>query len=167
MAPLSANLITVLLLLPLVRLADGQLFTVNCAPLTIERSDPVVSPGIVSGHVHAIIGGTAFQRTMSQTTAVNARTTTCDKKLDKSNYWVPQLYHIRGDGKFEIVEFQGSVSKKSGSYPSRALLRVIQAVYYLNRACNYAAGKTQCELNFNAAAPPAGLRMLAGNPFLR
>lgn len=112
MARLPASFITAILLLPLVRLTNGQLFTVNCAPLTIQRSDPIVNPGAASGHVHAIIGGTAFQRTMSQTTAGNARTTTCDKKVDKSNYWVPQLYHIRGDGRFEIVQFQGSVSNE-------------------------------------------------------
>jgi hypothetical protein len=108
--PSATNFLSALLLLPVVRFTNGQLFTVNCSPLTIQRSDPIISPGIASSHVHAIIGGSAFQRTMSATTAVNAKLTTCDKKLDKSNYWVPQLYHIRSDGKFEIVEFQGSVS---------------------------------------------------------
>ncbi len=96
--------------LPIVQLVHGQLFTVNCQPLTIQRSDPIISPGIASSHVHAVIGGTAFQRTMSQTTAVNAKDSTCDKKLDNSNYWQPQLYHQRTDGQFELVTFQGSVS---------------------------------------------------------
>ena len=96
------------LLLP--ALANAQLFTVNCSPLTVQRTDPIVNPGELSGHVHSVIGGTAFQKTMNDTTAVDAKLTTCDKKVDKSNYWVPQLYHIRSDDKFEIVEFQGSVS---------------------------------------------------------
>ncbi len=102
------------LLLPVSQLAQGQVltdeFTVNCNPLTIQRSDPIVSPGVASGHVHIITGGTAFQRTMSADTAVNAKATTCDKTLDKSNYWIPQLYHIRSDGKFELVHMQGNVS---------------------------------------------------------
>ena len=106
-SPKSLTLEAVLLL---PALANAQLFTVNCSPLTIQRGDPIVSPGKLSGHVHSVIGGTAFQQTMGETTAVDAKLTTCDKKLDKSNYWVPQLYHITSDSKFEIVEFQGSVS---------------------------------------------------------
>ena len=149
-------------------IANGQLFTVNCAPLTVQRSDPIVNPGAPGGHVHAIIGGTAFQRTMGVNTAGNDRATTCDKKLDKSNYWVPQLYHIRSDGKFEIVKFEGSVSSGNIIISSRDIsLTISQAVYYLNRACDYAAGRTVCPQGFNAKAPPAGLRMVAGNPTLR
>lgn len=100
----------VALALPVVQLVQGQLFTVNCQPLTIQRSDPIVFPGQISPHVHAVIGGTAFQQTMSTTTAPNANDTTCDKKLDNSNYWQPQLYHQRTDGGFDMVTFQGSVS---------------------------------------------------------
>ncbi len=100
------------LVLPMVQLVYGQLFTVNCAALTLQRSDPIVSPGIASGHVHAVSGGTAFQRTMSASTALTAKATTCDKTLDKSDYWIPQLYHIRSDGLFELVTFQGSVNYK-------------------------------------------------------
>lgn len=89
---------------------EAQVITVNCAPLTIQRGDPIVSPGTISGHVHAIVGGTAFQQTLSNDAARQAKATTCDKSLDKSNYWQPQLYHQRRDGQFEIVEFQGAVS---------------------------------------------------------
>lgn len=97
------------LVLPLLPLSNGQLSTVNCAALTVQRSDPILSPGIASGHVHAVSGGTAFQRTMSATTALNGKATTCDKTLDRNDYWIPQLYHIRSDGLFEIVTFRGSV----------------------------------------------------------
>ena len=106
----DSNVLTLKALLLLPALANAQLFTVSCSALTVQRSDPIVSPGVASGHVHAVIGGTAFQRTMDNDTAVNAKLTTCDKKVDKSNYWVPQLYHITSDNMFEIVEFQGSVS---------------------------------------------------------
>jgi hypothetical protein len=102
-------------ILPLLYLANGQLLTVNCAALTIQRSDPIVSPGIASGHVHAVSGGTGFQRTMSATAAQNGKSTTCDKTLDKSDYWIPQLYHIRSGGLFELVTFQGSVSSNSSN----------------------------------------------------
>jgi hypothetical protein len=96
--------------LPLIKLAHGQIFTVNCQPLTIQRGDPIISPGAISAHVHAVIGGTAFQQTMGLNTAVNAKDTTCDKKIDKSNYWQPQLYHQNSDGSFNLIHFQGSVS---------------------------------------------------------
>jgi hypothetical protein len=109
MLSIKALLVQALGLSSMFNVAHGQLFTVNCQPLTIQRSDPIVSPGIASGHVHAVTGGTAFQRTMSATTAKNAKTTTCDKTMDNSNYWIPQLYHMRTDGQFEIVTFQGSV----------------------------------------------------------
>lgn len=44
---------------------------------------------------------------------------------------------------------------------------VSQAVYYLQRACDYAAGLTACPATFIPKAPPAGLRMVSGSPLLR
>jgi Domain of unknown function (DUF1996) len=62
-------------------------FTVSCDPLSIQMADPIVSPGVASGHVHAISGGTAFNRTMlGADGAVDAKATTCDKFTDHSNY---------------------------------------------------------------------------------
>lgn len=38
----------------------------------------------------------------------------------------------------------------------------------MNRACNYTEGATTCDSEHVVAiAPPDGLRMIAGNPFLR
>ena len=89
---------------------SAQLFTVNCAPLTIQRGDPIVSPGEISAHVHAVVGGSNFQLRLSNDEARAAKATTCDKILDHSNYWQPQLYHQRRDGSFEIVEMEGAVT---------------------------------------------------------
>lgn len=93
--------------------ARGQIFTVNCDPLAIERADPIIYPGVISPHVHAVIGGTGFNMTMTTEEATTSADTTCDKKLDHSNYWQPQLYHLRSDGQFELITFQGSVSCES------------------------------------------------------
>jgi len=124
-------------------------FNVNCVPLTIQRSDPIVFPGIPSAHVHAIVGGNAFQRSMPNTnSAVLATATTCNKALDHSNYWIPQLYHY-ANGQYTMVTFQGT------------------AHYYQLRACNYAAGLTQCNPNVIPTAFPTGFRMVAGNPARR
>jgi hypothetical protein len=102
------NLVRALAGLALFEAAEA-LFTVNCAPLTIQRGDPIVSPGKISSHVHVVTGGTAFQLKQSNEVAVNAKATTCDKILDNSNYWQPQLYHMRNDSKFELVHMQGNV----------------------------------------------------------
>ncbi|KAI0450492.1 WSC domain-containing protein [Xylaria acuta] len=130
----------------------GDTFTVNCQPLSVQRRDPIISFGSdTSDHVHAVIGGTAFGPSTTNQNAINSKATTCDKILDRSIYWVPTLYHINSDGRYELVPFQGS------------------AVYYQNRACDYQAGRTSCpsiKTNF-AAAPPAGLRMISGNKDLR
>jgi len=123
------------------------IFTVNCVPLTIQRSDPIVNPGVPGGHVHSIIGGNAFQRTMGPTDAANATATTCDKGIDHSNYWVPQLYHQRSDGMWEMVPWH------------------LSAVYYLLRCCDY--GLKNCDTAPVPLAFPYGFRMVAGDPLRR
>ncbi|EJD50411.1 hypothetical protein AURDEDRAFT_58391 [Auricularia subglabra TFB-10046 SS5] len=126
--------------------AFGDEFVVNCDPLTIQRSVPIISKGVPSGHVHAVIGGNAFQRDMNAPDAALAsNATTCDKKLDHSNYWVPMLCHQNEDGRFEMVKWRGT------------------AVYYLNRACNYSATERDCDRNKVALAFPMGFRMIAGD----
>jgi len=127
----------------------GGIFTVNCVPLTIQRSDPIVNPGVPGGHVHSVIGGNAFKRTMGAMDANNATATTCDKAIDHSNYWVPSLYHQRPDKMWELVPWRGS------------------AVYYLLRACNYSPTAKNCNDAPIPMAFPYGFRMVAGDPFRR
>jgi len=129
-------------------------FTVNCSPLTIQRSDPIVNPGVPGAHVHSVVGGNAFQRVMGPMDALKANSTTCDKGIDLSNYWVPQLYHQRPDKMWEIVPFYHN------------------AVYYQLRACDYAPGLRKCdnpspEGTKIPMAFPDGFRMVAGDPFRR
>lgn len=102
----------------LLSLVDAQdEFNFACSSLTIQRSDPIVFPGAPGGHTHAIIGGTAFSRSMSPDAASSATETTCSVDIDRSNYWQPLLYHIRSDGQFEAVPFQGSVRHHSSPLP--------------------------------------------------
>jgi hypothetical protein len=90
-------------------LAQGGLFIVQCGPLTTQRADPIIFPGQISPHVHAIVGGTAFSLQMTNEEARRSKSTTCNKMLDKSNYWQPQLYHQGRDGKFELIKLLGIV----------------------------------------------------------
>jgi len=126
-------------------------FTVNCVPLTIQRADPIVTPGEPGGHVHSIIGGNAFQRQMGPMDGNKlANETTCDKAIDHSNYWVPIMYHYReADKLFELVPWH------------------ITAVYYQIRACNYSATARTCDPNVVPLAFPYGFRMIAGDPLRR
>lgn len=135
----------------LASLAQGQLFTMNCAPLLIERGDPIINPGLPNNasHVHAIVGGTGFNLSMSLELAPQSLNTTCSRQLDHSNYWQPQLYNHASDDSFELIPFSGS------------------AIYYFNRACDYAPGRTVCPKDFKAKAPPAGLRVISGNSTFR
>jgi hypothetical protein len=64
-----------------------------CSTLTIQRLDPVVEPGRTpSAHVHHIVGGNAFNASMTGDVAERATCTTCQMAEDFSNYWTATLY---------------------------------------------------------------------------
>jgi len=68
-------------------------------PLTEGRMDPIINPGVASGHVHTIQGGNAFALTMSDRQALDQSTCTSSLvKNDKSNYWLPKLYFQAENG---------------------------------------------------------------------
>ncbi|OAA60040.1 hypothetical protein ISF_06051 [Cordyceps fumosorosea ARSEF 2679] len=129
--------------------AQGGLFIVHCKQLTVQRTDPIIQPGELSSHVHAVVGGTGYYMSMSNEDARNAHNTTCDKALDKSNYWQPQLYHQHHDDSFELIKLLGI------------------AAYYIDRTCDYQPGRRNCRGTPGAIAPPEGLRMLSGDTLRR
>jgi hypothetical protein len=64
-----------------------------CSTLTVQRLDPVVQPGMSpSAHVHHIVGGNAFNMTMTGDVGARASCTTCQMSEDFSNYWTAALY---------------------------------------------------------------------------
>ncbi|KAH0545165.1 hypothetical protein FGG08_000777 [Glutinoglossum americanum] len=109
-------------------------------PLVVERADPVVSPGAVSGHVHTIMGGSGFGFTMDYAQARASACSTCKVAQDMSNYWVPTLYYHAQNGSFISVDQVGGAT-----------------IYYEQRRSD----------DEKLIAFPPGFRMLAGNPFLR
>jgi hypothetical protein len=65
----------------------------GCSSLTIQRLDPVVEPGKVpSSHLHHIVGGNAFNATMTGDVGSRGTCTTCEMSEDFSNYWTAVLY---------------------------------------------------------------------------
>ncbi|CZR55814.1 uncharacterized protein PAC_05702 [Phialocephala subalpina] len=143
----KVTLLTTALLCSIPFIHAGDFWTVNCGVLSSQRSDPIISPGIPSGHVHAISGGTAFNRTMvGADSASKGKATTCDKFTDHSNYWAPQLYNRMNDGMFQLVPYSGA------------------NMYYKRYTCSYQAGVQYCPRPADAKPFPSGLRMVAGDP---
>ena len=96
-------------------LSYRQLFTLNCAPLITERGDPILNPGppLPGSHVHAVVGGTGFNLSMTVNEAPDSKNTTCSRQLDHSNYWQPQLYTQTANDSVQLIPFQGSVGGPS------------------------------------------------------
>jgi hypothetical protein len=60
-----------------------------CSQLVVERTDPLVNPGMkYTPHLHQIVGGDAFNVTMDPTNdlAQTSKCTSCSFVQDKSNY---------------------------------------------------------------------------------
>ncbi|CAK5269417.1 unnamed protein product [Mycena citricolor] len=64
------------------------LFAMNDV-ITIERLDPIVSPGQVASHVHTVMGGSNFRATTNTSFLRASECTSSPIKQDKSNYWAP------------------------------------------------------------------------------
>lgn len=76
-----------------------------CSQLVIERFDPLVTPGIVSPHLHQIVGGNAFNISMDPALDLPSLSTctTCTFTEDFSNYWTAVLFFRHANGTFERV----------------------------------------------------------------
>lgn len=110
--------------------------------VTTERIDPVVNPGKVSGHVHAIMGASNINYTSTFEDLRASDCTTCQVSEDKSAYWVPNMYfHDKTADTFTSLQQTGGM-----------------LAYYIQRY-----GYTGEQLY----AFPDGFRMLAGNPNAR
>jgi hypothetical protein len=73
--------------------AFADSFSFGCFPETVQRSDPILSPGVASSHVHVVVGGNNFSRNMSGIdSAKDATKTSCDIPSDMSNYWL--VYYL-------------------------------------------------------------------------
>ena len=137
----STVLLSTIILLPSV----SAFWRLGCkGNLVVDRLDPIVNPGAVSGHTHTIVGGNAFGSSLTYEQTQLSTCSTCTIKQDLSNYWVPTLYYKGRDGTFQSVKQSGMV------------------VYYLQRADSKDPEYSNGLLGFLK-----GFQMLAGDPFLR
>ncbi|RFU34593.1 hypothetical protein B7463_g1718, partial [Scytalidium lignicola] len=120
----------------------GRTFAVNHfygdGPLVIARMDPIVNPGVESGHVHAVQGGNAFAVSLADNGLKQSTCTSSLIKNDLSAYWTPTLWFDWGNGSYTSVPF------------------FYQNVYYFFEP-------TDDEIK----AFPTGLHMVVGNVSLR
>ncbi|EHK24609.1 uncharacterized protein TRIVIDRAFT_31434 [Trichoderma virens Gv29-8] len=107
--------------------------------LVTTRADPIVNPGVPSGHVHNVLGGSGFSFSSTGEELLKSNCSTALVKGDYSNYWYPTLYfHDPKTGNLEYVD-----------------------VYYTNVYYFFEATNDQIK------AFPTGLQMLAGNSMSR
>jgi len=132
--------------------ADSPLFKVFCenTPIYRGRADPIVEPGAISNHVHKVFGGSNFYRATTSQSPLQvydqifaAECTTCSITVDKSNYWIPDLYYQFPNGTLTLVPNGGLTA------------------YYESRT------GTGAQATPKFTAFPPGFRMTAGSPFRR
>jgi hypothetical protein len=80
------------------------------SPLVVQRADPIVNPGKVSGHVHTIMGGNGFGFDMTYVDTQKSMCSSCIVTKDFSNYWVPTLYYKAQNGSFIAVGQNGGAT---------------------------------------------------------
>jgi hypothetical protein len=71
--------------------------------LAYERIDPIVQPGVVSGHLHAVCGNNNFQQTFDSNVWNSANCSTMEIQENKSNYWMPSLLVLHNNGTFSAL----------------------------------------------------------------
>ncbi|GAA5851817.1 hypothetical protein JCM8547_000066 [Rhodosporidiobolus lusitaniae] len=111
--------------------------------MVTERSDPLVSPGTYSAHVHQVFGGSNFGPSSTYEDLRKSECTSARAVEDKSAYWTPQLYFQWANGSFTAVPSVGGGA----------------LIYYLFR--DHPTDK------YPIQAFPAGFRMLTGDPTQR
>ncbi|MBE7180870.1 MAG: DUF1996 domain-containing protein [Terriglobus roseus] len=75
----------------------------------LARIDPIVDPGEVSGHAHAIHGGSGFGMGATYEDLINSDCTSCGVYQDKSAYWTPPLLFQFPNGTTEVVPQVGGM----------------------------------------------------------
>ncbi|KAL1411990.1 hypothetical protein Q8F55_002985 [Vanrija albida] len=90
------------------RAEEDGLFHVNLGFTAQGRMDPIVNPGSFAGHAHTIFGSSNFRNVLNTPAEqLKAGCSATDVTVDMSNYWIPTLYFINSEGKYEIVQARG------------------------------------------------------------
>lgn len=118
-----------------------------CSQLVVERTDPLVNPGMkYTPHLHQIVGGNAFNVTMDPNNDISKTSTctSCSFVQDKSNYWTAVMFFKAKNGTYTRVPQVGN-----GGPQGKLINKGGLDLYYIP------SGKT--------TAFKKGFRMLAGS----
>ena len=128
-----------------------------CSTLTFQRLDPVVEPGsIPSSHLHHIVGGNAFNATMTGDVGARGTCTTCQMSEDFSNYWTATLFFKHPtNGSYHRVPVVPVQPLLGGSDGAQGGITVYYTQFDLSR--------DNIQQNPIKAFPP-GFRMTVGDP---
>ena len=91
--------------------AAQQMLRFACSQLVVERTDPLVNPGIkFTPHLHQIVGGNSFNVSMdpSNDPAQLSTCTSCSFPQDKSNYWTAVMFFKHKNGSYIRVPQVGN-----------------------------------------------------------
>ncbi|ORY67494.1 uncharacterized protein BCR38DRAFT_456246 [Pseudomassariella vexata] len=104
--------------------AQFNMLRFACSQLVVERTDPLVNPGMTyTPHLHQIVGGNSFNVTMDPAThdlPGLSTCTSCSFAEDFSNYWTAVLFFKQKNGTYKRVPQvgnggpQGQLSQKGG-----------------------------------------------------
>jgi len=127
----------------------------GCTQVVIDRLDPLVNPGqLPSPHMHQIVGGNAFNASMTTgDVSSGASCTTCAFSEDFSNYWTANLYFKARNGSYKRVKQLGAARQFNDDFSTKIDGGIL--VYYVSAQ----PGKVQ--------AFKPGFRMLVGDPAKR
>jgi hypothetical protein len=91
--------------------AQGNMLRFACSQLVVERTDPLVNPGMkYTPHLHQIVGGNSFNVTMDPTNDPSqlSTCTSCTFNQDKSNYWTAVMFFKHKNGSYIRVPQVGN-----------------------------------------------------------
>ncbi|KAI3321645.1 hypothetical protein HD806DRAFT_545844 [Xylariaceae sp. AK1471] len=130
----------------------------GCSSLTIQRLDPVVEPGQApSAHVHHIVGGNAFNATMTGDVGERGTCTTCEMAEDFSNYWTAVLYFKHPtNGSYHRVPVVNNAALAAGTTGG-------MTIYYTPVPKRHDFSTDALKQQYITAFPP-GFRMTVGSP---
>ncbi|KAK3367942.1 hypothetical protein B0H63DRAFT_536081 [Podospora didyma] len=131
----------------------------GCSQLVVERTDPLVNPGMApTPHMHQIVGGSSFNITMDPLTIdppATSKCTSCKMTEDFSNYWTASIYFRSPEnGTFKRVpqmangRLNGTLLEQDGGL----------TIYYMRPFSGS---------NKKVTVMKPGFRMLTGDPTLR
>ncbi|KAI1153634.1 hypothetical protein F4825DRAFT_461008 [Nemania diffusa] len=139
----------------------------SCSRLTIERLDPLVSPGMIqSPHTHQVGRGNSFQASMppgALDPVENSTCTSCTFSEDFSNYWTANLYVRARNGTLKRVPQMVNMGLKADGGIT---------VYYIppydgkSKVTAWPFGGAPCMGPMDTAAlpPPASARAASARP---